>query len=185
VAARGYRDATLLVADVVNLPALAGEGEPEALLPLLDGIIGLLDRAALRHGLTRVAVPGAGYAAVAGVPGPRLDHAVAGAEMALEVSRGADLLIAANGTSVQLRIGLHSGPVVAAVDVAAGVVHEIWGEATRLARLMGSNGVAGQIQVSGATAARIAPRFRLEPRRREAPAPQAMERYLLTGRLAA
>jgi adenylate cyclase len=183
--ARGYRDATLLFADVVNLADQAGHGRPEALLPLLDRIVDLLDRAAANHGLSRVVFSGASYAAVAGVPGLRLDHAVAGAEMALEVSRGAARLLAGNGKPVQMRIGLHSGPLVAAVDEGAGTVHEVWGESTRVARAMEARGLAGQIQVSGATAARIAPRFRLEPRRREAPAPQAMERYLLTGRLAA
>jgi adenylate cyclase len=184
--ARGYREATLLCADVAGLPGLARALRPEKLVAVLDGLFSLFEGAARRHGLSSVAVRSGAFAAVAGVPDARPDHARAAAEMALELLSASWRLLALDGRSPALRIGLHSGPVVAAMDVGRGGVRELWGDAARVARLLEARGIPGLVQVSAATASRLAGGFRLEARSRTpGVATAGVETFFLAGRRAA
>lgn len=178
---RGFREATLLYADVVNLADLASGGGPEQVVAILDDLFRAADLAVERFGLTRVALPGAAYAAVSGVPDPRPDHARATVEAALDIAAAAAHMVGADGQGLALRIGIHTGPLVAAIGDGGSTVREIWGESARLARLMETSGVPGHIQVSGATASHLAGRFRLQGRLRASGHP---ETYLLSGRRA-
>lgn len=177
--ARGYREATLLCADVANLPGLAASTGAEVLVAVLDELFLVFDRAAERHGMARVPVRGQACAAVAGVPDPRLDHARAAADMALELAGAAHGIAPPGGTPVALRIGLHTGPLVAAL-APGGAVRELWGETARVAGLMASEGLPGMVQVSGATAARLFPGYWLSSRRSGSASSE--EAWILTGR---
>jgi len=92
-----------------------------------------------------------------------LDHAEAAADLAIEVVRAAAGIASPAGQGLGVRIGLHSGPVVAALE-GPQAVRELWGESARIAERMASQGVPGLIQVSGPAAARLAARYRLEAR---------------------
>jgi guanylate cyclase len=86
----------------------------------------------------------------AGVPRPPLDHAHAIAELALRIQDHC----AQNefyGQELRLRIGINSGPVVAAIVGTHKFAYDLWGEAVNTASRMESHGVPGSIQVSGAT----------------------------------
>jgi len=160
---RGYRDATLLVAEVLDLPGLARAAGPDRLVAILDQLFRVADRAAGRLGLSRVAAVGGFYGVVAGVPEPRIDHADAAADLAIEMIQAAALIDAPSGRGLGVRIGLHTGPLVAALE-GPRAVRELWGESTRIAERMASQGVPGLIQVSGPAAARLSSRYRLEAR---------------------
>ncbi len=160
---RGYRDATLLIAEVVDLPGLARAAGPDRLVAILDQLFHVADRAAGRLGLSRVAAAGGFYGVVAGVPRPRLDHVEAAADLAIEMVRAAAAIDAPSGQGLGVRIGLHAGPVVAALE-GPQAVRELWGESARIAERMASQGVPGLIQVSGAAASRLFARYRLEER---------------------
>jgi class 3 adenylate cyclase len=184
VVARGYRDATLICVDVVNLAAVASSLSPDRLVEMLDLLYRAIDAAALRHGLTRVCGAGEGYAAVAGIPRPRADHARAAAEMALEVASAAVRCLGPDGQTLSLRIGIHTGPVVAALDTSRGTVRELWGDSTRVARLMETQSLPGCIHVSGATAGLLGA-YRLACRSAAPNRSAAPGTWFLTGRRAA
>jgi len=177
---RGYREATLLVAEVMDLPGLARSAGPDRLVAILDQLFRIADHAAGRRGLSRVSAAGGFYCVVAGVPAPRLDHAEAAADLAIEMIRAAAAIDPAGGQGLGIRVGLHSGPVVAAMEGPL-AVRELWGESARIAERMASQGVPGLIQVSGAAASRLAPRYRLEAR----PGPRGarpLDAWFLMGR---
>lgn len=182
--ARGYSDATLVVADVVNLGELAAVAGAPEVVRILDSLLEVLDAVARRHGLTPVPVAGVTFAAVSGVPSPRPDHLEAAAEAALEASEAVASLLRQRGGILGLRIGLHVGPVVAALD-AGGAVRELYGDVTRVARAMEARGEAGRIQVSEPAARRLDPGYRLGDRRRGDPLTLGVASRFLTGRRAA
>jgi len=86
----------------------------------------------------------------AGVPVPRDDHAEAIAELALQIR---DYMASHDfgGHRLELRIGIHSGPVVAGIIGTHKFAYDLWGDTVNTASRMESGGIAGQIQVTPTT----------------------------------
>jgi class 3 adenylate cyclase len=151
--------ATVLFADLVGFTGLAERMSPVQLVDTLDELFSRFDDLAARHGLEKIKTIGDAYMVVGGVPAPRPDHALAVAHLALQMR---DLV--AHRSDLQIRIGIHSGPVVAGVIGARKFMFDLWGDTVNLASRMESHGVPGAIQVSAATAALLEPAFVCEPR---------------------
>jgi class 3 adenylate cyclase len=151
--------ATVLFADLVGFTVLAGRMSPTMLVETLDGLFTQFDDLAARHGLEKIKTIGDAYMVVGGVPASRPDHAAAVARLALDMR---DLV--ASRSDLQIRIGIHSGPVVAGVIGSRKFLFDLWGDTVNLASRMESHGIPGAIQVTAATAALLEPAFICEPR---------------------
>jgi adenylate cyclase len=68
------------------------------------------------------------------------------------------------GQNFQIRIGMHSGPLVAGVIGTSKFAYDLWGDTVNLASRMESAGVPGKIQVSESTYRLLQDRFRFEDR---------------------
>jgi class 3 adenylate cyclase len=64
---------------------------------------------------------------------------------------------------LQMRIGMHSGDVVAGIIGTHKFVYDIWGDAVNIASRMESHGMPNRIQISATTRLHIHERFQLEP----------------------
>jgi class 3 adenylate cyclase len=148
VIAERFEEVTVLFADIVGFTALSARISPEELVNLLNDIFSRFDGLADKYGLEKIKTIGDAYMAVAGLPMPRPDHAAAAAEMALEMLH--EIAAVANG-QLQVRIGLHTGPVVAGVIGKKKFSYDLWGNTVNTASRMESHGLAGQIQVTQAT----------------------------------
>jgi class 3 adenylate cyclase len=128
---------------------------------LLNEIFSLFDQLAEKHGLEKIKTIGDAYMAVAGLPMPRSDHAEAVADMALELQQ--EITHVAGGV-LQVRIGIHTGPVVAGVIGKKKFSYDLWGDTVNTASRMESHGVAGQIQVTEATYEHLRCKYLFEQR---------------------
>jgi class 3 adenylate cyclase len=149
---------SVLFADLVGFTALSRERSPEQIVSMLNDLFTRFDEVLQRHGVEKVKTIGDAYMAVAGAPEPHADDAAAIADCAL------DLLDVARELGVQLRIGVHSGPVVAGVIGRERLAYDVWGDTVNLASRLESHGEPGRIQVSEAVHARLAQRYRFEAR---------------------
>jgi class 3 adenylate cyclase len=159
-----FDEVTVLFGDVVGFTTLSSEMSPGELVDALDDVFSGFDDIARRHGLEKIKTIGDAYMVVGGVPTSRTDHAEAVAGMALEMR---DLLTAKRfpgGRQLHMRIGIHSGPVVAGVIGKDKFIYDLWGDTVNTASRMESHGVEDRVQVSASTAARLGRRFRLTPR---------------------
>jgi adenylate cyclase len=159
-----FDDATVLFADLVEFTRLAARLEPVATRDLLDRLFTAFDALTERHGLEKIKTMGDAYMAVGGVPEPSADHP--GRAVAL----GLDLLdlVARIGTELalplDLRIGIHTGPVIAGVVGTQRFSYDLWGDTVNVASRLQSLGIPGTLQLSEATWRRVRDGVRATPR---------------------
>jgi adenylate cyclase len=170
---------TVLFADIVGFTELAAGIAPEVLVGILNEIFSRFDLLAEQHGLEKIKTIGDSYMAVGGLPMPRPDHASAVAALALDMQAAVQML---SGGALSVRIGIHSGPVVAGVIGAKKFSYDLWGDTVNVASRMESHGQAGTIQVSAATYELIQHAFRCAARGRiQVKGKGAMEVWHLLG----
>ncbi len=143
---------TVLFADVVGFCGLASRWDPEWVVDLLNRLFSQLDAISERHGLEKIKTIGDAYMAAAGLPGTNPDHAWATVQAAREMLGAARALRMIPG-GVELRIGIHTGPVVAGVIGEARPAFDLWGDTVNVASRMESLGRAGRIHVTEPTRA--------------------------------
>ncbi|MFN8360787.1 MAG: adenylate/guanylate cyclase domain-containing protein [Candidatus Kapaibacterium sp.] len=140
---------SVLFADIVNFTKLSQSITPEELVEGLDRIFSTFDALAEKHGLEKIKTIGDAYMVVSGAPIPRSDHAEAIAHFALDmVEAMKEFRSISTGEEIQVRIGIHSGEVVAGVIGKKKFAYDLWGDAVNTASRMESHGEAGRIHVS-------------------------------------
>ncbi len=156
-------DVTILFADLIDFTRLSSQLSAKDLVRLLNGLFSEFDRLALHLGVEKIKTVGDAYMLAGGLPEPRTDHAHAVADMALAMIEAVKQANCDLPTPLQIRIGIHSGDVVAGVIGTHKFVYDIWGDAVNIASRMESHGMANRIQISAATHRHIHEQFRLEP----------------------
>jgi class 3 adenylate cyclase len=157
-------EVTVLFADIVGFTPLSARMTPQALVQILDRVFSEFDALAEAHGLEKIKTIGDAYMAAAGLPERRADHASAAARMAQGMLEAAARITAETGEALALRIGLHSGPVVAGVIGTKKFSYDMWGDTVNTASRMESHGVPGAVHCSAATAALLQHDFVLTAR---------------------
>ena len=146
-----YDEVTILFADIVGFTELSAKLSPLELLKLLNKIFSAFDELADRYGLEKIKTIGDAYMVVGGLPVPCLDHAELVAEMALAMQRIIQMLKKDFNETIDIRIGINSGPVIAGVIGSKKFIYDLWGDAVNVASRMESHGLTGQIQITETT----------------------------------
>jgi class 3 adenylate cyclase len=183
VIADGFASATVLFADIVGFTPLAQELAPAETVALLDRVFAGWDGLADRHGVEKIKTIGDAYMVAGGLPRPRHDHVEAIADMALEMGTEVRRRAAPSGSTLEVRIGIDTGPVVAGVIGRAKFSYDLWGDTVNTASRMEHHGLPGAIQVTERVYERL--RGRYELRRRgtiEVKGKGPMTTYLLLGK---
>ena len=162
--ADAFQSVSVLFADVVGFTLLASRVGSTEVVEILNAVFTDFDRLANKHGLEKIKTIGDAYMVVGGLPEPQDDHAAAMAQMALDMHDAITSYAARTGHDLEIRVGIHTGPVVAGVIGVNKFAYDIWGDTVNTASRMESHGVAGRTQISDATKALIEGRFELEDR---------------------
>ena len=162
--ADGFTGVTVLFADIVGFTKLATRLPPERIVAMLNDLFCQFDDLAGGLGLEKIKTIGDCYMVAGGLPEPRPDHADAVARMALAMLGIVDAVAARTGEALGIRIGMHSGPVVAGVIGKRKFIYDLWGDTVNIASRMESHGIPGTIQLSNASRQLLDASYRLKAR---------------------
>lgn len=154
-----FPECTIMFSDMVGFTAWSSSREPTAVFILLETVYRAFDKLAKKHRVFKVETVGDSYVAVAGVPDPRNDHAIAMARFAndcmyklLQLTKKLEESLGPDTGDLTMRFGLHSGPVTAGILRGERARFQLFGDTMNTASRMESTGVANRIQISQATA---------------------------------
>jgi len=162
-----FENVSILFADIVGFTPTAALMTPSQLVDRLNRVFSQFDMLALRLGVEKIKTIGDAYMAVAGLPEPHPDHTALIAEFGFSMLRALEQINGANEDSpLQIRIGIHTGPVVAGIIGHHKFIYDVWGDTVNVASRLEANSLPGRIQVSEAARQVLAGRYNFEPRGR-------------------
>jgi class 3 adenylate cyclase/sensor domain CHASE-containing protein len=159
-----FPEVSVLFADLVGFTTLSSSVSAQDLVVMLNDVFSRFDNLADEHGLEKIKTIGDAYMVVAGLPEPRPDHALALSSMALDMLDAIDDFNVQHGTSLGIRIGINTGPVVAGVIGKRKFIYDLWGDAVNVASRMESSGLPGRVQISDSTQVCLAGALPVEDR---------------------
>jgi class 3 adenylate cyclase len=144
-------EATVLFADLVGFTHLSSAMLPSKVVAIIDDIFTRFDEVMGVRQLEKIKTVGDAYMAVAGVPDEIQDHATIAAFAALDMQEQLRMFNKKTGENLGIRIGLHSGSLVAGVIGTKKLTYDVWGDTVNVASRMESHGEVGKIQISETT----------------------------------
>ncbi|MDY6805391.1 MAG: adenylate/guanylate cyclase domain-containing protein [Cyanobacteriota bacterium] len=164
IIAESFETVTVLFADLVQFTQLSATVTPVELVHSLNEIFSTFDFLAQKYGLEKIKTIGDAYMVVGGLPTPREDAVEAIADLALEMLSAIRQLAQKSDRSFQLRVGIHTGPVVAGVIGLNKFSYDLWGDTVNTASRMESQGLPGRVQVTATTYELLRHKYVLEER---------------------
>ena len=193
--------ATVLFSDIVGFTKLSGDKHPSDICILLHNLYCVFDRLTDIYGVYKVETIGDAYEAVSGLDmdGDTVDdrkltqrevnlkskiNAASITNFGLSMLEQIPIINSTNNYPVNIRIGIHSGPIIAGVIGMKMPRYHLWGETVATAEHLEAGGVEGAIQVSSYTKTLLEEYFILQRRgwiEIKGQQDKKMETYLLIG----
>jgi adenylate cyclase len=153
--ARHFQQASVLFTDFKGFTGMAAQLGAEVLLHELNACFEAFDGIIGRHGVEKIKTIGDAYMCVGGLPDPDSSTPTSVVHAALEMQafmaarrKEHDAL----GTpSFEMRVGIHTGPVVAGIVGVKKFQYDIWGDTVNTASRMESSGAVGRVNISETT----------------------------------
>ena len=162
--ADSIEDASIMFADISGFVALARRLGANATVDMLSRIVSEFDALAVRHGVEKIKTIGDAYMVVAGLPEPVPDHTARLARMGLDMLVTVARYRKESGLSINLRIGMASGPVTAGVIGTRKFSYDVWGDPVNLASRLEGQSSPGRILICPGCRAKLGEDFIYEAR---------------------
>jgi len=166
--ARRHEEVSVLFADIVGFTTIAETLSAERLVTLLDEVFRAFDNIVEKHDIEKIKTIGDAYMCACGLPIADSDNSIKAVKVALDMQQfmkgfGLSLRIQ-NLPDFKIRVGVHTGPVVAGIVGSRKFAYDIWGDTVNIAARMESSGETGKVNISGSTWQMIKDKFRCDYR---------------------
>ncbi|MCB0793098.1 MAG: tetratricopeptide repeat protein [Flavobacteriales bacterium] len=168
--ARQFDRATVLFTDFKGFTQLTEQLSAAELVDEIDSCFKGLDAIVEKHHVEKIKTIGDAYMAAAGLPDPEASSAadivLAALDMRDHIAQRRTERLRIGKPAFEMRIGLHSGPVIAGIVGVRKFAYDIWGDTVNTAARMESSGEPGRVNISQSTYEQVkdTPGLRFEPR---------------------
>jgi class 3 adenylate cyclase/Tfp pilus assembly protein PilF len=153
--AKSYDMVTVLFTDFKGFTSIAAKMSPEELVEEVNNCYQQFDYIITKCGIEKIKTIGDAYMAAGGLPVPNETHALDVLNAAIEIN---DYMLklksereVENRLFFEIRIGIHSGPVVAGIVGIKKFAYDIWGDTVNIAARMETNSEVSKINISETT----------------------------------
>jgi class 3 adenylate cyclase len=147
-----YETATVMFTDFKGFTKFSEKHSPEELVTIIGKYFSAFDQILEKYAIEKIKTIGDAYLCVSGIPQPVEDHAKIMIDAARELNKYVqDSFQGKTEDVLQMRIGIHTGPLVAGVVGSRKFAYDIWGDTVNIAARMEQSGEAGKINVSEST----------------------------------
>jgi class 3 adenylate cyclase len=157
-------EVTVIFTDFKGFTMLSEKFSPQQLVSEINECYSAFDGIMQKYGVEKIKTIGDAYMAVGGLPTPNKTHASDTVKAALEIQQFMNNLKArkeaAGQIAFDIRIGIHTGPVVAGIVGVKKFQYDIWGDTVNTASRMESSGETGKINISGPVWEKVKNEFR-------------------------
>jgi len=155
VSAETYESVTIYFSDIVGFTEMASESTPMQVISLLNALYRMFDSRIELYDVYKIETIGDAYMVASGVPtrSQGKDHAAEVASMALDLLHATENFVVPHmpGERLQIRIGIHTGPVVAGVVGTKMPRYTLFGETVNITSKMEATGLPFKIHITAAT----------------------------------
>jgi class 3 adenylate cyclase/CheY-like chemotaxis protein len=159
-----FDNVSVLFADIVGFTSLAARISPEQLIDTLNSVFSKFDRLTEQYQLEKIKTLGDGYMVALGLPIPNHHGVDLIVKMAIAMQAAMTKLNRQMKFSLALRIGIHTGPVIAGVIGIKKFTYDLWGDTVNIASRMEQHGIPNCIQITEATYRQLSDRHGFEER---------------------
>ena len=153
--AKQFDEVTVMFTDFKNFTQISEKLSPAELVAEIDTYFKAFDNIASNHNIEKIKTIGDSYMCAGGLPVANKTNANDVVSAAMEIQQYVknyyEQRIKNGKESFEVRIGIHSGPVVAGIVGIKKFAYDIWGDTVNIASRMESSGEAGKVNISGST----------------------------------
>lgn len=161
--AQFYDEVTVLFTDFKDFTQIAEKLQPSELVDILHFCFKAFDEIITRHHVEKIKTIGDSYMCAGGLPVPNKSSPKDVVESALEIQafmKSFNEQRLKNGEeSIEMRLGIHTGPVVAGIVGVKKFSYDIWGDTVNTASRMEQSGEAGRVNISETTYQQVKDKF--------------------------
>jgi adenylate cyclase len=162
VIADGIADCTVMFADLTDFTRLAEEMPPRDMVVMLNEVFSWFDLLAENLGVEKIKTVGDAYMAAGGLLEQKSRYTESVADMALEIRDKMSGRKTHGGKSLDMHIGIGTGPVVAGVIGVKKFIYDLWGNTVNIASRLTTEATAGGILVDTTTYQRLRGKYQFE-----------------------
>jgi len=155
---------SVLFTDFKNFTQASEKLSPEELVAEINLCFSEFDRIITRHGIEKIKTIGDAYMCAGGLPAANQTHPFdvieAGFEMIAFIEKNKQDKIARGLPFFEIRLGIHTGPIVAGIVGIKKFAYDIWGDTVNTASRMESSGVPGKVNISQGTYELVKDRYK-------------------------